>query len=170
MAKEIQKEMDSIKQQAAEILLVSKKIKKDNLIRATIQTELHVVTLTDEELLEAGANLAQALVDGNVLGSEKKQITSSYAAKLKEVTGKVDNLRMLVKNKNEMRKVDCVEVMDNSSGLVFVVRMDTGSIVRERKMTSDERQSKIIWPDEVEKVEEVEVKIIWPDEVEKVEV
>lgn len=35
MAKEIQKEMDSIKRQAAEILLVSKKIKKDNLIRAT---------------------------------------------------------------------------------------------------------------------------------------
>ena len=148
MAKVIQKEMDKIKQTAAEVLIIQKKIKKDSLVRATIQTEPHVVKLTDAELLEAGSNLAQALADETALESEKKQMTASYAAKLKEITGKIDNLRMLVNNKSDMRKVDCVEVMDNTSGLVFVIRMDTRDIIRERKMTSDERQSKIIWPDE----------------------
>lgn len=148
MAKVIQKEMDKIKQTAAEILVSIKKIKKDNLIRATIQTEPLVVKLTDVELLETGSNLAQALADAASLEQEKAQMASSYAAKIKEVTGKIDNLRMLVKNKSDMRKVDCVEVMDNTSGLVFVIRMDTKEIIRERKMTSDERQSKIIWPDE----------------------
>ncbi len=112
--------------------------------------------LTEAELLEAGSNLAQALADEAALEQEKAQMASSYAAKIKEASGKIDNLRMLVKNKSDMRKVDCVEVMDNSSGLVFVVRMDTKEIIRERKMTSDERQSEIIWPDEAGQPEDKE--------------
>jgi len=142
------KEIKEMKDKAANILVAAKKIKKTDLILATVQTDNLKVNLTQDDLLKAGEDLAKAMREANKLEEEKKQFVASIAAKIKEQEGKGEAARQLIQNKYDYKKTDCINIMDNTVGLFFTVRMDTEEIITERKMTSDERQSKINWPDE----------------------
>lgn len=142
------KDIKDMKEKAEQILIAARKIKRNDLVLATVQTERLKVILTQDELLKAGEELSEALREISNLEEEKKAFVANIAAKVKEYEGKGEVASQLIQNKYDQRKTDCVEIMDNTIGLAFTVRMDIGEIVKERKMTSDERQSKINWPDE----------------------
>ena len=142
------KELQELREKAVKLLTKAGSLKRTDVLRVKIQTQHLKVQLTNDELLQAGENLTQVLDEIDGLEDEKKSFVANIVAKVKELEGRADQLRSLVQSKYERRKVDCVEVMNNTNGKVVAVRMDTKDIINERAMTADERQSKIIWPDD----------------------
>jgi predicted nuclease with TOPRIM domain len=131
-----------------ELLAARKRLKKEDRLRTSVSTKTLKVILGQDELLRAGEDLTRKLDEINALEDELKSSKTYFKAKLDEADAQLKQLQGKVRNKCEHRRVDCTEVMNNTDGEVMVVRMDTLEIIDERKMTADERQSKIIWPDE----------------------
>jgi len=99
--------------------------------------------LTDAELLEKGEELARTLDEVVSLEDEKKAITEQFKSKITELESRSSVLRSPVRNKYDFRPVDCIQTMDNNEGTSKTVRLDTGDIVEERKLTYDERQGNL---------------------------
>ena len=118
---------------------MAKKTKKTN-IKVLKNTRTLKVQLTDDEILEFGDQLAQAIDRGTALEEEKKAVADSYKAKITESLASVQRLTNLVRNKYDYKGVDCEEVLDNNTGFSRTTRLDTGEIIEERKLTHDERQ------------------------------
>jgi len=116
------------------------KDKFDKGIKKFKQTRELTCKLNEQERLAAGDDLAKVMDSINSCEKEKKSITSSYTARLNELKSKADGLHLKVKDRVEVRKVDCEEVWDNNTATVIERRLDTGEVISERKMTADERQ------------------------------
>jgi len=149
MAKELM-DIKKMKEDAVAVLAKAKKTEKGNIIHTSTQTERLKVDLTQNELLQAGEDLAEALRALSSLEEDKKSYVASIAAKIKEQEGIAATAQGLVQNKYDFRPTDCVEVKDNTTGKKFRVRMDTEEVISEGKMTADERQSKFTWGEDEE--------------------
>jgi hypothetical protein len=142
------KELSDMKKRAISILEAADKSQKTNVLNMTVQTEQLKADLTNDELLASADQLIQVLNEIDSLGRQKEAYASKYDSMIKDSVGKAEQLRMLIKDKYDLRMVDCVNVLDNTVGKGFVVRMDTGDVVRERTLTAAERLSKITWGDD----------------------
>jgi hypothetical protein len=99
--------------------------------------------LTQEELLAAGERLAELLDNLRGAESERESVVKQYKAKEAELAALIESQQLLVRNKSEIRMVDCVNVLDYTDVACIVTRTDTGEIVVNRKLTEDEKQSKL---------------------------
>lgn len=99
--------------------------------------------LTEPELLEAGANLAAKLDDLKTCQAELDSVKKGYKAKEAEIEAQITTLQITVRNKYELRSVECENVQDFVSLECYVVRKDTGEELLRRKLTSEEKQSKL---------------------------
>jgi flagellar basal body rod protein FlgC len=97
--------------------------------------------LTQEELLAAGERLAELLDNLRGAESERESVVKQYKAKEAELAALIESQQLLVRNKSEIRMVDCVNVLDYTDVRCIVTRLDTGEIVVNRKLTEDEKQS-----------------------------
>ena len=141
--------IDDMKTKTREFLIEDGKLGASDIIREFVQTRPLRVRLTKDELLDVANNLEEALSTIDSLNSELESIKARYKAHLKEAEGKVENLRHSLKDKHDIRKVDCIEIQNNTRGSIAEVRMDTMVIITERPMTADERQSKLWDEDEI---------------------
>jgi len=142
-------DLKEMKEQAVKTLSAKKKLGKADVTKITVNTRHLKVPLSQKEIIEMADNLAQSLEDIDSLETELESIKSQFKSKLKELEGKSDGYRTKVRNKYEIRKVDCVEVLNNTAGTALEVRMDTGEIINERILTADERQGRL-WETEEE--------------------
>jgi hypothetical protein len=101
------------------------------------------VPLTDKELLAHGDRLASLLDQHRGLEAEETSIRQQYKAKISEVEAQVESEQVLVRNKSEIRKVDCLNVLDYTDVMGRTYRMDTGECIEERKLSEDEKQSSL---------------------------
>lgn len=94
--------------------------------------------LTRDELLEAGAKLA----DAQQTIAELESALASYKAQNKSETeiakASVENLSDKIRRKYEFRDIRCVVEKDFDHGMFTITRMDTGEIVEARPLTDDE--------------------------------
>ncbi len=104
--------------------------------------------LTQPELLAAGEKLADLLDNLHCTVSERENVTKQYKAKEAELEAQIETQQLLVRNKSEIRTIDCVNVLDYTAVKCIVTRLDTGEVIVDRKLTEDEKQSTLEFDDE----------------------
>jgi hypothetical protein len=97
--------------------------------------------LTQAELLAAGEKLADLLDCLRCTTGERENVTKQYKAKEAELSAQIETQQLLVRNKSEIRTVDCINVLDYTDVKCIVTRTDTGEVIMDRKLTEDEKQS-----------------------------
>jgi hypothetical protein len=99
--------------------------------------------LTQTELLAAGETLADLLDSLRCTTAERENVVKQYKAKESELEAKIETQQLLVRNKSEIRMVDCLNVLDYTDVKCIVTRLDTGEVIVDRKLTEDEKQCTI---------------------------
>lgn len=115
--------------------------KNDTRTKTTVENRMLKCDLTEKELLAAGADLASKLDDLKTCQAEKESVNKSYKAKEAEFEAQIQKGQILVRNKYDIRSVECENVQDFRSLTCTVTRKDTGETVLVRKLTEDEKQS-----------------------------
>jgi hypothetical protein len=99
--------------------------------------------LTNEELAERGAKIAEAYAEQDTLDAERKNVNDGYKAKIELVEGRIRELAGVLRTKQELREVELIEEFIFATNTVRVTRADTKEVVRERAMTKNERQEEL---------------------------
>jgi hypothetical protein len=99
--------------------------------------------ITDEEyrtLTVERAKLDQKILDAE---TRKKIVNKQVASEIEESKGRIAEINDALITGSLIKEVDCQRVYDYGSGYVVVMRMDTGDVIRERKISEVERQRDI---------------------------
>lgn len=96
--------------------------------------------LSDEELLERGAELAKVLDTIDAIDVEKKAAVDQFKARIQIQESRARELRTAIESKCEDRPVECVESFELRLGVARTTRVDTGEMIRERALRSSELQ------------------------------
>jgi hypothetical protein len=99
------------------------------------------ITLTMEELVEAGADVSHIHAQLGQVRFEAKQVDQSYKDRLGGLQDDLSKVMDKLRTKKEMRDVDCLEVPDYKNRIVTYVYK--GEIVDSRPLSSDELQTSI---------------------------
>jgi hypothetical protein len=101
--------------------------------------------LTEEEIADRQHGLMESTISKCKAESELVGETAAWAAKKKELEGKISShatacrtLANAIKTEREMRNVDCIIEIHPPHHLM--IRCDTGEVVRTRAATTDELQ------------------------------
>ena len=98
------------------------------------------VKLTEAEFIEKATELAETDFQIDAVESEKKAATESFKNKIGGLLARKTDLRFTVRNKSEMRDVDCKWFPDWASKSMICRRLDTQEAIDVRAMTPDELQ------------------------------
>jgi len=109
-------------------------------IEESNETRLLRVKLTDGELLEKGQELAEAYKDLRTHNDELDSIKKEYKGKISAAETQIESLSGILRERYESRKVDCVIVKDFQEGTIVVTRLDTDTVIENRKMTNEQRE------------------------------
>lgn len=99
--------------------------------------------LTKEELDELAGRLAEDQLELEGLEDQKKAIAKDMAGKIEAVQAKIRSGSNTYRQKWEMREVECVEVKDFTRGECYSKRLDTGEVLKRRKLTSAELEREL---------------------------
>lgn len=102
--------------------------------------EILPVRLAETEIAERARRAAMARNKVAEYEAQKSAAMSSWKAKIELAENERDELLDMISSGVEDRAVECVETFEYRTGVVRVHRVDTGTLVRERAMTSSERQ------------------------------
>lgn len=102
--------------------------------------ELLPVKLTEGELTERAKKAAVARRKIAEYEAQKSAAASHWKAKIEVTENERDELLDVIDSGVEDREVECIEEFIYRTGIVRVTRADTGVIIRERAMTTQERQ------------------------------
>lgn len=97
------------------------------------------VPLTDQEMIDMGAELAAANEAYNAHELQKKY----YASQAQSAKAKADRLSSIVYHRQEMRTVECDIMAVWESDTAHVVRTDTGEEHLVRLLRADEKQGRL---------------------------
>ena len=98
------------------------------------------VSLTDDELLKRGAELAAAVQDIATEEGRQADIKASMKAKLAEIEARRTQLAIAVSRREEHRDVEVDIFHDYPRAVVQDIRRDTGEVLTTRVMSEHERQ------------------------------
>ena len=99
--------------------------------------------LTKEELDELAGRLAEDQLELERLEDQKKAIAKDIAGKIESVQARIRSGSNTFRQKWEMREVECVEVKNFLSGECYSKRLDTGEVIKRRKLTSAELEREL---------------------------
>lgn len=94
--------------------------------------------LTKEELDDLAGSLAEQQLELQELEEQKKAVTKDFAGKIEAVQARIRSGSNTFRQRWEMREVECVEVKNFLSGELYSKRLDTGEVLKRRKLTSAE--------------------------------
>jgi hypothetical protein len=97
------------------------------------------VGLTVVELTVTSDALAAAVLAAVTLEADQADARKAMKENLEEKWFEVSGLARTVREKTEVRQVECSEQPDYTRGLVSLVRLDTLEVVSSRMMKDDER-------------------------------
>lgn len=103
-------------------------------------TKILKVPLTDPELIQTGDDLATEHNDLRGVNNELESIRADYKAKVKAHEARIEILSIRMRDKFEMRPVDCNEQKNYAAKVLTVMRIDTGAIIESRDLRQDELQ------------------------------
>ena len=138
-------EWPKLQKQAIDALVSDIKVdlKKDKLSAETYTNHHLKIVLTDEQLLAAGRELAATLDRIVALENDKAAQAAHFKSLITEAEAQADQVRDKVRNGYMYGKIDCVEVMNNTTGMAHRVRTDNFTVIEDRKLTASERQGKL---------------------------
>lgn len=110
-------------------------------VQENMFTDMARCDLTPEELQELAKLMADSQLELERLEGEKASVTKSYASKIEAVKANIRERSGTFRQGWEMRDVDHVEIKDFDLGTCTLLRMDTGEIVKSRKLTKCELES-----------------------------
>lgn len=96
--------------------------------------------LTPEEIAAESLALAHQINARDALTLEKQLAAQRFAKDLKEAERKIGDLAEAVRTGVEYRQIATRDEPDFERGVVEIIRVDTGAVVRKREMRADERQ------------------------------
>lgn len=99
--------------------------------------------LTKEELDDLAGSLAEQQLELQELEDQKKAVAKDMAGKIEAVQARIRSGSNTFRQKWEMREVECVEVKDYSRGECYSKRLDTGEVIKRRKLTSAELEREL---------------------------
>ncbi len=100
----------------------------------------HQFDISDYEILEIAERIGQIDMDEDSVQAEKKVEMAKWAAKAKDLAAERKRLTRIVREKKEMREVECSWDYDFTAGTVTFHSVETGEFISSREMTGDERQ------------------------------
>jgi hypothetical protein len=104
------------------------------------------VALTDQERLQLGEEIVEAQFRGEQAEKDKKAADDRYKATIEEAYADVSGLAQRLRVGKKMTLVQCQIRRDYRLGHFRVIRLDDGSEVDARPMTSAERQLGMQFP------------------------
>lgn len=104
----------------------------------TITTEKMLFDLTEADVVDRGAQLAQLHKVYDEAELAKKQATSAHSKALKDIRKQMQALSSAVREHKEYREVAIRETEDARKFEVVTVRCDTEQEIRRRAMTPEE--------------------------------
>ncbi len=99
--------------------------------------------LTEKEKTELSAKIAKAISDRASAEAKLKEVSASIKAQIAQIDAEISEKALQINNGYEYRNVDCRMDKDYRLGSVTITRLDTGEVIRERPMTSEERQMQL---------------------------
>lgn len=99
--------------------------------------------LTDAELLRKGQEMAELQRKKELVEIAKKDSASSYKTEIDGLESKLSRLCSTIRDKYEMRQVNCREVKDFSRKKRVIIRCDTDEEIELHDMTPADMQQKL---------------------------
>lgn len=96
--------------------------------------------LTESEVVELSREHCRVLSEIGSLQMRKRAMDKEFNAQIDEASDKAVGMQRTIVTGTELREVDVHEVLDYRTGLVTVIRRDTGEVIESREMTAEERQ------------------------------
>lgn len=98
------------------------------------------VPVPDHELLAAGHELGQLLVDKAAIEEQARGVAATYRERVKELDKRITQLQGTVATGTRHENVDCNVFGSWDSNAIRVVRSDTDEVIDERALEPDERR------------------------------
>ena len=95
-------------------------------------------TFTEDEKREISTELAHCVSELSQKEDEKKAIMSDLKSQIDSLASRTNGLATKLNNGYEMRNIECEIERDYDAHVIRFFRLDTGELVRTRKMTSDD--------------------------------
>ena len=96
--------------------------------------------LSKSELEEYAKSLSEKYIEHGQLEIDKKGVVAEYKAKTDTLEGQLSLLSQKVSTQHEWRDVECHWGYNWKTDKKVLVRQDTGEVVREEKITTNDRQ------------------------------
>ena len=96
--------------------------------------------LTDDELRQRGAKLAQVTTEIGTEADHQKAVRDSQRSVMTALLAKQSELAAQINRGREVREVEVVTYADHGHGVAIDVREDTGEVVLTRDLVGTERQ------------------------------
>jgi hypothetical protein len=104
--------------------------------------------LTDRELAQLAKGQANAIEKKTAAEGELGAIKKDYAGRIALAQAEVSNISQRVNAGWEMRSIKCLLIDERPEGYRLIVRTDNGHIAKRRKLNPEERQMKLVPPEE----------------------
>lgn len=101
------------------------------------------VTLTDQEIHDAGLRMAQKMSEREQVERVLSAIKEEYKGKLSLIDAEMNRNKQLVLDREETREMLVEEIRDFGDMTYTLMVVETGEIVESRKLREDERQMAI---------------------------
>ena len=101
------------------------------------------VNLLEEEIARYATEMAVLDETIRMKEDEAKRVSATYKEDLKTLDARRATLAQRVRERKERRDVPVAEQKDFSRKAISTIRLDTGEIVRERAMNSEELQTEL---------------------------
>ena len=102
--------------------------------------------LTPEEMSDCAQRLAQAEDTKTQVDAELKATSGQMKGRIKQLEADIGQCVRKLKDRAELRSVDCDMVMNWTDCTVTVTRLDTNEVIEgPRNMTGDEKQLRMDW-------------------------
>jgi hypothetical protein len=97
-------------------------------------------TFTDEEKKEIAAEMAQKIVTLQQAEDDKKAVMSDFKSQIDGIQAGINAAATKMNNGYEMRSTKCQVVPNYPKKVWEYIRVDTGLLVKEKNMTSNDLQ------------------------------
>ena len=108
-------------------------------VSATFKENLKT-RLSPKEIADYAQTLSEKYIDNVQLEADKKGLVAEYKAKSDVILGEMGLLSQKVSTQHEWRDVECHWGYNWKTDKKVLIRQDTGEIVREEKITTNDRQ------------------------------
>lgn len=98
---------------------------------------------TPAELAEIAEDMAKAAEEMDAAEARKKSVTAQVKAEYEKAAAEHKEHYQKYRNRGEYRNIKCEKLFDDIKGTVTITRLDTGEVVKQRAMTSSERQQEL---------------------------